>query len=294
MRCRLFRGSGYYDAMRKLAWLGLVVMAGLAVSRPAVGETVAKMPAPTGYVDDYAGVYTAAMKMQMEALCRELHDKTKAQVFVVTVHSLGGESVEAFANTLFHNWKIGEKKTDRGAMLLFAIDDHKYRIEVGYGLEGILNDAKVGDIGRAFVPELKAENYAGAAQMGLQSVVQVIADDAKVQLDGLKAQESVAGGDDQKAVAAVPDEPASSESTTGKILLFLLPFGFLAMFVGMVWATIRRGLKHGWTRGSDSGWSGGGSSFSDSSSSSSDSSSSDSFSGGDGGDSGGGGASGSW
>ena len=116
------------------------------------------MPAPTGYIDDYAHVLSPSAVSDMEATARELHDKTRAQVFLVTIGTLEGEPVESFANDLFAKWKIGEKKTDRGVLLLFAIKDHKRWIEIGYGLEPILHDAKVGDIGGDMVPALRARN----------------------------------------------------------------------------------------------------------------------------------------
>ena len=273
--------------MRIFRWLPILLL--LALATPAMhAETAAKMPAPTGYIDDYAGVFSDSSKSDMESLCSEVHDKTRAQIFVVTVKSLDGASVDQFANDLFHHWKIGEKKTDRGVLLLFAIQDHKYRYEVGYGLEGILNDAKVGDMGRAMVPDLRAGNYDAAATLGLHSVAQVIADDSKVELTGLEATDSSAVDENQQAPPPADDTPISPESSTGKLILALLPFGFGLAFFGFVaWVIIRS--RHG-TGTSVGGWSSGG----DSSSSDSDSSSSDSFSGGDGGDSGGGGASGSW
>ena len=66
--------------------------------------------------------------------------------------------------------------------MLLAVDDHKYRIEVGYGLEGILPDGKVGDIGREMVPDLRASDYDGAVTLAVGQVAQVIAADAKVTL----------------------------------------------------------------------------------------------------------------
>jgi uncharacterized protein len=275
--------------MRNLRWLSLVLLL-TPFARPAYAETVAKMPAPTSYIDDYAAVFSAPAKSEMESLCRELHDKTKAQIFVVTINTLDGASVEEFSNGLFHQWKIGEKKTDRGVLLLFAVKDHKYRYEVGYGLEGILNDAKVGDMGRAMVPDLRAGNYDAAGTLGLHSVAQVIADDAKVELDGLKSSDLAAADENQQSPPTVDSPPVSSESHPGKFILALLPFFFLLSFLCFV-ALVAVRSRHGTGTGGG-GWSSSG----DSSSSDSDSSSSssDSFSGGDGGDSGGGGASGSW
>ena len=67
---------------------------------------------------------------------------------------LNGEDSAHYANQLEDHWKMGNKGDNRFALVLLAVDDHKYRIEVGYGLEGILPDGKVGDIGRAMVPDL--------------------------------------------------------------------------------------------------------------------------------------------
>jgi uncharacterized protein len=274
--------------MRNPRWLSSLLL--LAATLPSCAEKVASLPAPTGYIDDYAAVLSAPAKSDMEALCRELHDKTKAQVFVVTIKTLEGESVESFGNELFRKWKIGEKKTDRGVLILFAINDHKDRIEVGYGLEGILNDAKTGDIGRDMVPELKASDYDSALKTGLNEVSQIIATDAGVKLDALADTTT----DNEQAPPPPVMEPLSSENPTGDKIVFALPFIFAFSFFGWIIWLVRKNIRNGHaTWGSASS---GGSSFSSSDSSSSDSSSSsdDSFSGGDGGDSGGGGSSGSW
>jgi uncharacterized protein len=242
-----------------------------------------KMPAPTGYINDYANVLTSEAQSDMETLCREVHDKTKAQVFVVTINSLDGSSVEEFSNQLFHQWKIGEKKTDRGVLLLLAIKDHKYRIEVGYGLEGILNDAKAGDIGRDMVSFLRADDYSAAANSSLRAVSKIIADDSHVTLDALQQNPEPFNG--TPTSAPTPDE---NQNAHVKLYVTLLVCAWFSIF-GLVIVLIRRGNKKGWSSGSGS--SSGGSFWSSSGGSSSDD---DSFSGGDGGDSGGGGASGSW
>ena len=192
----------------------------LAIALPSFAEKVSTLPAPTGYIDDYAGVFSSQAKTEMEDLSRELHDKTKAQVFVVTVNTTEGEPIETFANDLFAKWKIGEKKTDRGVLMLFAIKNRKRRIEVGYGLEGILNDAKVGDIGRSMVPALQAGDYDEAAANGLRQITQVIAIDAGVTLDTLSNST-----EQESAPAPVTGPPPSSASLSPAARWFLLlPF----------------------------------------------------------------------
>jgi len=284
------------NALRRLGCLLLAMTAGFAA---ATAENVAKMPKPTAYVDDYAGVMTDDGKAQVEAICKEVHDKTKAQIFFVTIKSLDGDTVESFANDLFHNWGIGEKKTDRGVLVLLAIKEHKRRIEVGYGLEGILPDAKAGDIGRDMVPGLQTLEYDQAALTAVKEVAAVIAADSNVALDtvGSEQTEHYTGPEEVTEIAPLP--PTAWE-TAGKWVgrsFFLLFLGFWGFIITL--SILRK--RPGRLADGSIGWvpitSGGSSSSfgsSDSSSSFSSDSSSDSFSGGDGGDSGGGGASGDW
>ncbi|HVG26845.1 MAG TPA: TPM domain-containing protein, partial [Acidobacteriaceae bacterium] len=154
------------------------------------GETVKQLPAaPSSYVEDFAGVIDAATKQEMESLSRELYEKAHATIEVVTIRSLEGETIEQFATDLQDKWKVGAKGTDRGVLMLFAIGDHKRRIEVGYGLEGILNDAKVGDIGRSMVPQLQQNQYGPAMLSGERQIAGVIAKDANVTLSGPEVPE---------------------------------------------------------------------------------------------------------
>jgi uncharacterized protein len=270
-------------ATRRVATLLLVFLATL----PLFSEKVATMPAPTGYINDYAHVLSPSAISDMEATARELHDKTRAQVFLVTINTLEGEPVETFANELFAKWKIGEKKTDRGALMLFAIKDRKRWIEIGYGLEGILNDAKVGDIGRSMVPALRAQNYDEATKLGLDQISRIIAEDSGVTLDTLADSPRSA----EQPPAQPPVESTSSAQSNFDAWGLLFPlFWFAIVLFIIIRAVRRRGMAGpGGTYLGGSSWpdSGGGSGFSDSSSD-------DSFSGGDGGSSGGGGAGGDW
>src|ERR1700734_916532 len=122
-------------------------------------ERVQDLPQPTNYVSDLAGVLSPQTIQGLNALCRQVDLQAHAQIAVVTVKTLDGEPIEDFTTALEDKWKVGAKGTDRGVILVFAIQDRKRRIETGYGLEGILPDSKVGVIGRSIVPELQAGNY---------------------------------------------------------------------------------------------------------------------------------------
>ncbi|MGD0906141.1 MAG: TPM domain-containing protein [Candidatus Acidiferrales bacterium] len=140
---------------------------------------------PQGYVNDFAGVLSEQSKAKLTALCAEVDQKTKAQIAVVTVSSLEGESVEQYSIDLATQWGVGPKQQARGVLILLAPNDRKYRIEVGYGLEPILPDGKVGGFGREAVPLLRQNDYSGAVLLLTQRVAAVIATDQKVTLDGL-------------------------------------------------------------------------------------------------------------
>jgi uncharacterized protein len=183
---------------RTLRWLTIVVLLvapGLALR----GESVAGLPAPTGYVNDFAGVLSPETKQGLEELCTEVDRQAHAQIAVVTVQKMEADpvkgqkadelpapSIEEFATALEDKWKVGAKGTDRGVLVIVSLDPRKYRIEVGYGLEGILPDGKVGDIGREMQPYLHTNDYNQAISLGVREIAQVIASDAGVTLAGLE------------------------------------------------------------------------------------------------------------
>ena len=95
-------------------------------------------PPLTGPVVDQANVTSAQSRIDLEAKLTDLENKSGIQLVVATVKSLEGSDIETYANELFRNWKLGEAKKNNGVLLLVAPNEHKVRIEVGYGLEGTL------------------------------------------------------------------------------------------------------------------------------------------------------------
>ena len=163
-------------------WLAIVLLI-FAPSAALTAESVNNLPAPTGYVNDFAGVLAPATKSSLEDLCAQVDRQAHAQIAVVTIKSLDNDqSIDEFATALEDKWKVGPKGTDRGVLLIVSVTPRKYRIEVGYGLEGILNDAKVGDIGRAMVPALSQNDYNTGIPIGVRLLARVIATDAGVTL----------------------------------------------------------------------------------------------------------------
>jgi uncharacterized protein len=137
---------------------------------------------PHDYVNDFAHVLSSQTVNEIDALCSQIYHKAQAQIAVVTVQSLDGDTIEDFSVQLATQWGVGGKSNDRGVLILLAIQDRQYRIEVGYGLEGILPDGKVGDIGREVVPQLRKSDYNAALLVATLRVAQIIARDRNVTL----------------------------------------------------------------------------------------------------------------
>src|SRR5215469_6487934 len=134
-------------------------------------ERVEDLPQPTDYVSDFARVLSPQAIARLDSICTQLdHSQANAQVAIVTVRTLEDEDAADFASRLEDKWKIGKKGSDRGVLILLAVNDRKRRIDVGYGLEGILPDAKVGDIGREMVPYLRQGNYDAAVMTAVRQV----------------------------------------------------------------------------------------------------------------------------
>lgn len=128
---------------------------------------------PQGYVSDFAQVLDPASRAQLEAYCGQVERTTGAQLAIVTIKSLDGNPIEQVSNDLFRQWGVGKKGKDEGIMLLLAVNDHRDRIEVGYGLEPILPDGFDGSILRSIRPLLQRNAYgpaliAAAEQMGAE------------------------------------------------------------------------------------------------------------------------------
>ena len=117
-------------------------------------------PKTNFYVNDYADVLSEETENYILNSNIELQNKTKAQIVVVTVNSLEGKTIEEYATELFREFEIGDKKKNNGVLLLCSTGDRKFKIEVGYGLEGALTDGKTGRIQDQYIiPYLKNNNY---------------------------------------------------------------------------------------------------------------------------------------
>jgi uncharacterized protein len=161
-------------AIRTLALASLCIL-GLGV--PTQGQ-LPKGFKPKDYVTDLANVLSESGKAQINALCAEVEQKTGAEIAVITVKSLEGRPIEDYAIDVATKLGVGPKKSNRGVLIFLAVEDRRYRFEVGYGLEPILPDGKIGAFGREAVPYLRERNYDGALLLMTRRVAETIAQDS--------------------------------------------------------------------------------------------------------------------
>lgn len=138
------------------------------------------IPSPQGYVNDYAHLLQPAQIASLEEQLHAFDAKTSNQVVVATFDSLQGNPLEDFSMKIVNQWKIGSKQHDNGVLLLIIKNDKKIRIEVGYGLEGVLTDATSSEIIRnKIVPAFQQGNYFLGMQSGLTAIMQTTQDEYK-------------------------------------------------------------------------------------------------------------------
>jgi len=130
-----------------------------------------EVPAYKGYVNDLAGMMSPATRQALETQLAELNRSDSTQVAVLTVPSLDGDDLSSFSIRVTDAWKIGQKDADNGVLLLVSKADRKIRIEVGYGLEGVLTDVLSGQIITNVIgPRFKAGDFDGGFVDGVAAI----------------------------------------------------------------------------------------------------------------------------
>lgn len=159
--------------MKKIIFsLGLAIVLILLNSFPAFGQT--PYPQPKGYVNDFANVIPDDVEQRLEQTLRDYEAKTTNEIAVVTVESLDGQTVEDYTMGLAEQWGVGKRVKDNGVIILLALNERDVRIEVGYGLEPVLTDAKAGSIINKMIPFFKDGKYGVGLELGAKEVMGVI------------------------------------------------------------------------------------------------------------------------
>jgi uncharacterized protein len=258
-------------SMNKKLFIAVVLLA--TVFATVVHASTPQPPdVPLDYVVDLANIVRSDLKNALDAYLQTLEQKTTAQVLVLTVRSLDNQSIEEFALNTKEKWKLGQKGKDNGVLIVVAVNDRKYRIEVGYGLESVLPDSLVGSIGREyFVPYFRQGDFSTGIYAGTVAVIRTIADHDGVSITMGAGQTQPRGAYARKPLTLFNKIMLAVFGIIALVLFIKNPRLFLLLLL----ANSMGGGRGGWSGGG--GFGGGGS-----------------FGGGGGGSGGGGGASGGW
>ncbi len=162
--------------MKKILILALLlfqlIVAGIASAAPNIPAR------PTGtnyYVLDQANIISSADEQRIYNFAKAIENKTTAQIAVLTVKSLDGYSIDDYALAVLRSWGIGQKEQNNGVLILVAPNERRSRIEVGYGLEGVLTDGRTGRIQDTYMlPFFRRGNYSTGIMVGTAAVASSI------------------------------------------------------------------------------------------------------------------------
>lgn len=177
---------------------------------------------PTNYVYDPSGVLTPATVAEVNGMLQSLREQTTAEGVVAIIPSIGDDTIEEYATSLFAHWGVGKKDKDNGVLLVVALEEHRVRIETGYGTEGVLTDAVCSSIIRNdFTPAMKEGNINAAVIRSVQTICGAMTDPSV--LEELRSSQAEGAG-----------ESAITDSDMMMFLGFVVLIAFLltgAMFV---------------------------------------------------------------
>ncbi len=220
---------------RKIGYF--LMMLSLLLTVPLLMGAVLK-PTEQFYVNDYADVLSQETEDAIFNASKELYDRTGAQVVVLTIASLDGKSIEDYGIETARSWKIGSANKNNGILILLSTGDREVRVEVGYGLEGCLNDAKAGRLIDEFaVPYYKDNNFAEGTQRLFYAVLNIVRQEYGLEV--------------------LPDTPVYDEKLNTIITVVTCIIVALISIVILIFQRGRRGF-YGYNRGSNqnSGYSG--------------------------------------
>ena len=148
----------------------------LAAFMPSfAAEGLVPVPPLQARLTDLTGTLTAEQQAGLEQSLRAFETRKGSQIAVLIVATTKPEEIEQYALRVVEQWKLGRRQVDDGALLLIAKDDRALRIEVGYGLEGALNDATAKRIiSEVVTPPLKGGDFFGGVSAGIDQMMRVI------------------------------------------------------------------------------------------------------------------------
>ena len=193
------------------------------------------------YVNDYAGLLSKETEDYIININKSLCDKTGAQIVVVTVKNLEGNSLEEYATELFRKFGIGDRTKNNGVLLLLALEERQFRIEVGYGLEGVLTDGKTGGIqDKYIIPYLKQDNWDEGVRNGFNAILDIVSNEYCIKIDNAEqAKESGTTSQEYEMICIFPSTMISlivgsklKQMKKRKIVLYVTYFAVITL-IGM-------------------------------------------------------------
>jgi len=199
--------------MRRIVW---VLCLAIIIAAIGVTPVLAKVnyPEPKGYVNDFANIISAEVEQRLEATLSEHEKQTTNEIAVVTVVSLEGLSIEDYAMGLAEKWGVGKNNKDNGVILLVAPNERAVRIEVGYGLESVLTDARAKSIiEKTITPKFKGGDYDSGIEKGITEIIKVITS--------------------ATATSALPTEKQETKSSSAGLIFGIVVMG-IVLVIGLI------------------------------------------------------------
>jgi uncharacterized protein len=259
--------SSWLSVLSGLAFACVILFSAAQVSFAQTGQSPIPLPSPFTPVVDNAHVIDPETRTKLESIYRNLKERADIEFAVVTVDTTGGQDIFDYSLAVYRGWGIGTKTND-GFLLLIAVQDRKYYTQVGYHLEGDLNDGLVGEIQRQYlVPQFKKGNYSKGVDDTVQAYVATLAQKRGFTVEGI---------DQSYAYREAPERSPGRGGLSGPCCTLLVILGVIILLLASIkrggggrggggwWSAFllssllsNAGRGGGWG-GSSSGWSGGG------------------------------------
>lgn len=197
-----------------------------------------QFPAYSGFVNDFAGVIGPEQEKMIENLCDQLEAKTSVEMAIAVIKTSAPLDPKGYAVKLFEKWKIGKSGKDNGLLILLAMEEKRVEIEVGYGLEGTINDAVAGEIlDKYTVPYFKEERFGEGLYNGALAIAEKIASE-----EGQDLGIAAAAAPSTEGTAVTSGELRSYESFSIPVMIGI---AFLIILLSVFASGIASGLIGG-------------------------------------------------
>ena len=193
-------------------------------------------PSSNIYVSDNAGIIDEEAENIIYSAGKDLDNKYGAQLVVVTINSLDGEDIDSYTNTLFRKWGIGNREKNNGVLMVIAKDDRKFRIEVGYGLEGAITDGYSGTVLDGMKSYFRNEEYS----QGIVEDYGKLADKVYGEYGSTMPEEIQTKLKTVSSVSAINENEVTEEEEEWweMPVLILVIIAFIAFFLWVLWQSL--------------------------------------------------------